>query len=63
MQWSRGGAVREHVYTLGKYDIVMVTEFPTMTEAGAAQLASLATSTKTMRLTDEEMSGITSRGG
>lgn len=62
-----GGKVREHVYTLGEYDIVMVTEFPDdETEAGAVlQLASLGNvHTKTMRaFTDEEMSGIISRGG
>ena len=27
---SRGGKLREHLYTLGEYNIVMVTEFPTM---------------------------------
>jgi GYD domain len=28
---SRGSKVREHLFTLGEYDIVMVTESPTMT--------------------------------
>ena len=59
---SRGGKVREHLYTLGEYDIVMVTEFPDDETAAAAmlQLASLGNvHTKTMRaFTDEETAGI-----
>jgi len=60
-----GGKVREHVYTLGEYDIAMVTEFPDdETAAGAIfQLASLGNvRTTTMRaFTDEEFAGILSR--
>jgi uncharacterized protein with GYD domain len=59
---SRGGKVREHLYTLGEYDIVMVTEFPDDDTAAAAvlQLASLGNvRTKTMRaFTDQETAGI-----
>ena len=49
---SRRGKVREHLYTLGEYDIVMVTEFPDDDTATAAvlTLASLGNArTKTMR--------------
>ena len=59
---SRGGKVREHLYTLGEYDIVMVTEFPDDDTAAAAvlQLASLGNvRTKTMRaFTDQETAAI-----
>jgi uncharacterized protein with GYD domain len=62
-----GGKVREHVYTLGEYDIVMVTEFPN-DEAGAEVLLQLATlgnvHTKTLRaFTDDELAGIIGRSG
>lgn len=60
-----GGKVREHVYTLGGYDIVMVIDFPNdETAAGVMlELASLGNvRTQTMRaFTDEEMSQIASR--
>ena len=59
---NRGGKVREHLYTLGEYDIVMVTEFPDDDTAAAAvlQLASLGNvRTKTMRaFTDQETEAI-----
>jgi uncharacterized protein with GYD domain len=59
---SRGGKLREHLYTFGEYDIVMVTEFPDDETAAAAVLA-LATlgnvRVQTMRaFTDEETAGI-----
>ncbi len=64
---SRGGKVREHLYTLGEYDIVMVTEFPDDDAAAAAvlQLASLGNvRTKTMRaFTDGETSAVIARVG
>ncbi len=64
---SLGGKVREHLYTLGEYDIVMVTEFPDDDTAAAAvlQLASLGhVRTKTMRaFTDEEAAAIITRLG
>ena len=34
---SRGGKLREHLYTLGEYDIVMVTECPDDDTAAAAR--------------------------
>lgn len=59
---NHGGKVREHVYTLGEYDIVMVAEFPDDEAAGAAVLglSSLGNvRTKTMRaFTDKEISAI-----
>jgi uncharacterized protein with GYD domain len=59
---NRGGKLREHLYTLGDYDIVMVTEFPDDETAAAAVLALAALGnvrTKTMRaFTDEETAGI-----
>jgi len=35
---NRRGKVREHLYTFGEYDIVMVTEFPDDETAAAAVL-------------------------
>ena len=62
---SRGGKVREHLYTLGEYDIVMVAEFSDDDIAAAAvlQLASLGNvRTKTMRaFTDQETAAIIPR--
>ena len=59
---SRRGKVREHLYTLGEYNIVMVTEFPDDDTATAAMLtlASLGNvRTKTMRaFTDGETAAI-----
>lgn len=64
---SLGGKVREHLYTLGEYDIVAVTEFPDDDTAATAliQLASLGNvRTKTMRaFTDEETAAIITRLG
>jgi len=64
---GRGGKLREHLYTLGEYDIVMVTEFPDDDTAAAAvlTLASLGNvHTKTMRaFTDEETAGIIAQLG
>ena len=61
---SRHGKVREHLYTLGEYDIVMVTEFPDDDTAAAAMLtlASLGNvRTKTMRaFSDGETAAIMS---
>ena len=59
---SRGGTVREHLYTLGEYDIVMVIEFAD-DEAVAAAVLALASlgnvRTKTMRaFTDGETAAI-----
>jgi uncharacterized protein with GYD domain len=36
---SRGGKLREQLYTLGEYDIIMVAEFPDDGTAAAAVLA------------------------
>ncbi len=59
---SRGGKVREHLYTLGGYDIVMVIEFSDDDAAAAAvlTLASLGNvRTMTMRaFTDGETAAI-----
>jgi len=59
---SRGGKIREHLYTLGEYDIVMVTEFPDDDTAAAAVLALASLGnirTKTMRaFTDGETAAI-----
>jgi uncharacterized protein with GYD domain len=67
MVGNLGGKVREHVYTFGEYDIVMVTEFPDDETAATAllQLASLGyVHTETMRaFTDEELAAIMSRPG
>ena len=64
---SRGGKVREHLYTLGEYDIVMVTEFPDDDTAAAAVLALASLGnvrTKTARaFTDEEVAAITAQLG
>lgn len=64
---SLGGKVREHLYTFGEYDIVMVTEFPDDDTAAAAliDLASLGNvRSKTMRaFTDEEAAAIITRRG
>jgi uncharacterized protein with GYD domain len=59
---SRGGVLREHLYTLGEYDIVMVTEFPDDETAAAAVLALAALGNvraRTIRaFTDEETAAI-----
>ncbi|HYB47019.1 MAG TPA: GYD domain-containing protein [Streptosporangiaceae bacterium] len=64
---SRGGKVREHLYTLGEYDIVMVTEFPDDDTAAAAVLALASLGnvrTKTMRaFTDGEVAPIVAQLG
>ena len=64
---SRGGKLREHLYTLGEYDIVMVTEFPDDDTAAAAVLT-LATlgnvRTSTLRaFTDRETAAIIAQLG
>jgi uncharacterized protein with GYD domain len=64
---SRGGKVREHLYTLGEYDIVMVTEFPDDDTAAAAVLALASLGnvrSKTARaFTDDEVVAITAQLG
>ena len=59
---SRGGNLREHLYTLGECDIVMVTEFPDDETAAAAVLALTVLGNvraKTVRaFTDEETAAI-----
>ena len=64
---SKGGRVREALYTVGEYDIVVVTEFPDDETATAAllQVASLGSvRTNTMRaFTADEMGGIIGRTG
>ena len=64
---SKGGRVREALYTVGEYDIVVVTEFPDDETATAAllQVGSLGNvRTNTMRaFTADEMGGIISRTG
>jgi uncharacterized protein with GYD domain len=64
---SKGGRVRESLYTVGEYDIVVVTEFPDDETATAAllQVGSLGNvRTNTMRaFTANEMDGIISRTG
>jgi uncharacterized protein with GYD domain len=59
---SRGGRVRESLYTVGEYDIVVVTEFPDDETATAALLrvGSLGNvRTNTMRaFTADEMGSI-----
>jgi uncharacterized protein with GYD domain len=64
---SMGGRVRESLYTVGEYDIVIVTEFPDDEAATAALLrvGSLGNvRTNTMRaFSADEMGGIISRTG
>jgi uncharacterized protein with GYD domain len=64
---SKGGTVREALYTVGEYDIVTVTEFPDDDTATAAllQVASLGNvRTNTMRaFTADEMGSIIGRTG
>ena len=64
---SMGGRVRESLYTVGEYDIVVVTEFPDDETATAALLrvGSLGNiRTNTMRaFSADEMGGIISRTG
>jgi uncharacterized protein with GYD domain len=64
---NRGGKLREHLYTLGEYDIIMVTEFPDDDTAAAAvlTLASLGNvRAKTMRaFTDGETAAIIAQLG
>ena len=64
---SKGGRVRESLYTVGEYDIVVVTEFPDDETATAAllQVGSLGNvRTNTMRaFTADEMGSIISRTG
>jgi uncharacterized protein with GYD domain len=64
---SKGGRVREALYTVGEYDIVVVTEFPDDETATTAllQVGSLGNvRTNTMRaFTADEMGGIVSRTG
>ena len=64
---SRGGKLREHLYTLGGYDIVMVTEFPDDETAAAAVLALASLGnvrTETMRaFTDGETAAIIAQLG
>ena len=59
---SRGGKLREHLYTLGEYDIVMVTEFPDDETAAAAVLTLAALGNVRARIirgfTDEETAAI-----
>ncbi len=64
---SKGGRVREAVYTVGEYDIVIVTEFPDDETATATllQVGSIGNvRTNTMRaFAADEMGGIISRTG
>lgn len=64
---SKGGNVRESLYTVGEYDLVIVTEFPDDETATAALLevgALGSVRTNTMRaFTAEEMGGVISRTG
>lgn len=64
---SRRGKVREHLYTLGEFDIITVAEFPDDATAAAAvlTLASLGNvRAKTMRaFSDEETAAIISQLG
>ena len=64
---SRRGKPREHLYTLGEYDIVMVTEFPDDETAAAAVLALASLGnvrTKTLRaFTDGETAAILAQLG
>lgn len=64
---SKGGRVREALYTVGEYNIVTVTEFPDDETATAAllQVGSLGSvRTNTMRaFAADEMGGIIGRTG
>ena len=64
---SLGGRLREALYTVGEYDIVVITEFPDDETATAAllQVGSLGNvRTNTMRaFTADEMGGIIGRTG
>ncbi len=64
---SMGGRVRDALYTVGEYDIVVVTEFPDdeTATAGLLRVGSLGNiRTNTMRaFTADEMGGIISRTG
>ena len=64
---SRRGKVREHVYTLGEYDLVTVAEFTdnATPEAAVLTLASLGNvRARTMRaFTDEETAAIIAQLG
>ena len=64
---SRRGKLREHLYTLGEYDIITVADFPDDATAAAAvlTLASLGNvRAKTMRaFTDEETAAIIAQLG
>jgi len=64
---SLGGRLREALYTVGEYDIVVITEFPDDETATAAllQVGSLGNvRTNTMRaFTADEMAGIIGRTG
>jgi uncharacterized protein with GYD domain len=64
---NRRGKIREHLYTLGEYDIVMVTEFPDDETAAAAvlTLGELGNvRSKTMRaFTNQETAGILAQLG
>ncbi len=64
---SVGGNIRESLYTVGEYDIVVVSEFPDDETATAAllQVGSLGNvRTNTMRaFTADQMGGIISRTG
>lgn len=64
---SHRGKLREHLYTLGEYDIVMVTEFPD-DETAAAAVLTLASHgnvrAKTLRaFTDGETAAIIAQLG
>ena len=64
---SKGGTVRESLYTIGEYDMVTVTEFPDDETATTALLEASALGnirTNTMRaFTVREMGGIIDRTG
>jgi uncharacterized protein with GYD domain len=64
---SSGGRVRELLWTVGDYDLVVVADFPDE-EAGVAALLQLGSAgnirSKTLRAFDsDEMAGIISRAG
>jgi uncharacterized protein with GYD domain len=62
-----GGQVRQLLWTLGEYDLVVVTDFPDDETATAVALQTAAAGnirTKTMKAFDaEQMSGIIQRTG